>query len=128
MLRWMGLTFARFSGLVMVILGGWVFGANVSQLFTEGSSSTDTGVLIWILLTGAAGAVGGLLFLLSFDGPERLANRRTRIWGWIGMLAGAFLPSMVSPMLILVVLLASPALFTLEAKKEKTDSEPVTWK
>lgn len=126
MLRWIGLTFARFSGLVMVILGGWVFGANVWELLTEGSSGTDTGVLVWILLTGAAGAVGGVLFLLSFDGPERFANRRTRTWGWIGMLAGAFLPSMVSPMLILVVLLASPALFTLEAKKEETDSEPVT--
>jgi len=89
----------------MTILGFWVFAINTIE------DSYADGTLRWILVSGALGAVGGVLYLLSFDGPGQFRTRWIRVSGWIGMLALAVLPwsftFLVFPMFALTV----PTLF-----------------
>ena len=108
----MGLTFARFAGLVMLMSGVWLFAGNIGLV--GGEYGYGPWVLPWILGTGVASAVGGLFYLLSIDGPRRFRTTRTRRWSWAGMFIGALVPSLIAPFLLLVVLLASPTLFLLQ--------------
>ncbi len=111
LLRWMGRTFAKFVGLVIMILGAWVVIINIGEAFR--STGVYQGwILLWILGSGLAGAVGGLFYLVSFDGPQRFRTTRTRLLSWLGMLGGALIPSMILPMLVVLVLAVSPTLFT----------------
>jgi hypothetical protein len=66
--------------------------------------------LAWIFGAGLAGAIGGVLFLLGIDGPERLRNRRIRLIGWVLMMALALLPSALSLVMFPMLLLTIPAL------------------
>lgn len=107
----MGRTFAKFVGLVVMILGAWVVIINIGEAF--GSTGGYQGwILLWIFGSGLAGAVGGLFYLVSFDGPQRFRTTRTRLLSWLGMLGGALIPSMILPMLVVLVLAVSPTLFT----------------
>ncbi len=104
MLGRLGWSLARFVGLVFFLAGGWLFGANLVGAVTD--ASYEGWVLAWILLSGLVGAVGGALFLLSIDGPDRLRNRRTRLIGWVMMWAVIALPSaliLLAPMLLLTI-------------------------
>jgi hypothetical protein len=89
----------------MTILGVWVFAINL----IEDSYSGET--LRWILASGGLGAVGGLLYLLSFDGPDSLRTRWIRISGWIGMLVLAVLPWSFSFLVLPMFALTIPTLF-----------------
>ena len=100
--RRLAATFGRFVGLVMMILGGWVVVINLVELGYSGW------VLVWILVSGALGAAGGLLFLLSFDGPPAFRTFQTRFAGWLGMLVLALLPSSLSLLVVPMLLLALP--------------------
>lgn len=108
MLRRFGQTLPRFVGLAMTILGVWVFAINLIE------DSYTGGTRVWILASGALGAAGGLLYLLSFDGPDRFRTQWTRLSGWVGMLVLALLPwsftFLVFPMVLLTIstLLALP--------------------
>lgn len=104
MLRRLGQTLARLVGLAFAILGAWVFAINLGELAYSGW------VLFWVLTSGLAGAVGGLVFLLSFDGPPRFHSARVRLLGWVGMLFFAVLPSSLSWPLLAMVLLTIPTL------------------
>lgn len=101
----MGQTYARFVGLVMTILGVWVFAINVIE------DSYSGGTLRWILASGALGAVGGVLYLLSFDGPDPLRTRWVRVSGWIGMLVLAVLPWSFTFLVLPMFALTIPTLF-----------------
>lgn len=85
----------------MTILGVWVLAINLTE------DSYTGGIRAWILASAALGAVGGVLYLLSFDGPDPLRTRWARVAGWIGMLALAVLPwsftFLVLPMFALTV-------------------------
>lgn len=70
-------------------------------------------ILAWILFSGIAGAVGGVIYLLSFDGPERFRTRRHRFWGWGAMLLAFLLPTSLTLMLVPLVLLLIPSLYTI---------------
>lgn len=105
LLRWMGLTFARFVGLAVMILGAWIF---ILNLVDKGWSDL---VLVWILASGLVGAVSGLGFLLSFDGPARFRNRWVRVISWAGMLASVALPTSLTFMLVPMVVLVLPTMF-----------------
>jgi hypothetical protein len=105
LLRWMGRTFVRFVAVSVAILGVWMFILNL------GASGWDPVTYVWILASGAAGAVGGVLFLLSIDGPPRFRTKRTRITGWGLMLASVLLPTSLTFMLVPLVLLLIPTLF-----------------
>ena len=116
MLGRLGWSLARFVGLVFVLLGGWVFLINVVELSYSG------GILIWIVLSGLFGAVGGVAYLLSIDGPERFRSRKVRSLGWFGMAALAILPTSVSLILIPMLVLTLPTLFI---RGHLADGQPV---
>lgn len=111
MLRWMGRTSAKFVGLVIMILGAWVVIVNLGDAF-QARGGYQGWVLLWIFTSGTAGAIGGLFYLVSFDGPDRFRTTRTRVASWFGMLGGALIPSMILPILVVLVLAVSPTLFT----------------
>ena len=87
MLGRLGWTLARMVGLVFALLGAWVFTLNLME------RSYDGWVFVWVVLAGLSGAVGGVLFLLSVDGAQRFRTARMRLFGWVGMLVLALLPS-----------------------------------
>ena len=118
LLRWMGRTFVRFVAVSVAILGAWMFILNV------GASGWDPLTHVWILASGAAGVTGGLLFLLSMDGPTRFRTKRKRILGWGLMLVSVLLPTSLTFMLVPLVLLLIPTLF--KEPGEGTGGEPVT--
>lgn len=104
LLRWMGVTFARFVGLVVLILGGWTFAVNVTDIDYEGL------ILVWILASGLVGALGGLFYLLSWDGPERFRKQRIRLWSWVAMVVASLLPTSLTLMIFPMVVVVSPML------------------
>ncbi len=106
----MGQTYARLIGLAMTLLGIWIVAINL----IEGSYSG--GIWVWVLGSGALGAIGGVLYLMSFDGPDRFRTGRTRLAGWLGMLVLALLPWSFTFLVVPMVVLAIP---TLIAKPEK---------
>lgn len=121
LLRWMGLTFARFVGLTVIILGVWTFVANVVHVADRG---TDWWVTVWILASGLAGAVGGTLFMLSLDGPDRFRTRRFRMVAWALMILATLLPTNLRPMMLPLVLATVYTLFYFYPLGEA--QEPVT--
>lgn len=105
LLRWLALTFARFVGLSVTILGGWLM---LGQAAEGGPVGTWVALIVAF---GAIGVVSGLAFLFSFDGPARFRTRWVRVLSWIGMLVSVMLPSSLTLMLVPLVLLVSPSLF-----------------
>ncbi len=98
--------FYRLVGLATTIFGLWVVFINLIEVSYSGW------ILTWILSAGFLGALGGVLFLLSFDGPPRLGTRKMRLFGWLGMLFLAFLPWSFQFVMLPLVLLVLPALIT----------------
>lgn len=88
----------------MTILGAWILVLNLTQ-------DSQGEALGWILTSGALGAVGGVVYLLSFDGPDRLRSRWVRVSGWIGMLALAVLPWSFMFLVVPMFALTVPTLF-----------------
>ena len=120
LLKWIGKTFARFVGLLIAVLGAWIFGANAYSAIT-GSTVYDPGwVLAVVLVAGALSTAGGVLFLLSLDGPERFSTRKTRLRAIVMMIAGSLLPTTVT---IVVLPLALLMLTTLKGLPRE---EPAT--
>jgi hypothetical protein len=89
-------------GLGFSLLGTWVLVINLIERRYEGAT------LAWILASGLAGGVGGGLFLLSIDGPPKFRSRPVRLTGWVGMLLLAAMPTSVSFLLLLLVVLTIP--------------------
>jgi len=105
-MRQLARAFYRLVGLAVTLLGAWVLFINLADISYSGW------VLVWILSAGLVGAVGGVLFLLSFDGPPRARTRWVRLLGWLGMLFLALLPWSFQFVMLPLVLLALPALVT----------------
>lgn len=117
----MGQWIAKFVGYAVMLLGGWVFGMNGWQALT--SDGGYEGRILWLVLgTGLAGFVGGLFYLLSFDGPRSLRTERVRLWGWAGMLISALLPHSLTLLILPLVFLAVPMLPHLRMKDEPSTS------
>ena len=104
LLRWMGSTFARFVAFVVMILGIWTFVRNVTGANYEGL------VLVWVIASSFAGGAGGLLYLLSWDGPQRFRSQPIRLGGWLAMLASALLPTTLTLMILPMVIVVCPLL------------------
>lgn len=116
LLRWMGRMFARFVAVSVIILSAWLFFVNAF-----GDQGWRVWVLIWILASGVAGTVGGVLYLLSLDGPARFRTKPTRIGGWAAMLAAVLLPTALAFMLVPLVLVLIPTLFTVHSPPESAE-------
>lgn len=119
LLKWMGMAFARFVGVSVALLGGWIFILNL------GDRGWESWVLVWVLASGLLGALSGLAFLLSFDGPDRFRNRTARLIAWLGMLASVSLPTSLTFMLVPMILLVLPTLF-LTPSPAGANREPIT--
>ena len=85
-------TFARFVGLASVMYGGSIFLGHLLAAL-NGAIYEPGWSLPLIMGLGGAGAVGGVIYLLSFDGPPQWRGRSRRLLGWSGMLVCALLPS-----------------------------------
>lgn len=108
----LGRSLIRLIGLAFVMAGSWVFLVNLAVF------GYQTWVWAYVLASGAVGAGGGLLYLLSVDGPPRHRMKRTRILGWLGMLVLALMPSSLWIVLLPLILLAVPTLFVRPAQVE----------
>ena len=97
-------TFYRLLGLMFAMLGSWILYHNLAEIRYSGL------ILLWILSAGFFGVVGGLLFLLSFDGPVRLRTSRLRFAGWLGIMFLALLPQSLQLATLPLTLLLIPAL------------------
>lgn len=103
--------------MIFAVLGLWILVLNLIEMSYSGA------ILAWILISGVLGLVGGVLYLLSFDGPDRWRTRRVRIAGWIGMVTLAVLPTSLSIVLLAIVLLVIP---TLVPRRGEGDPEPAS--
>lgn len=119
LLLWMARMYARFVAISVAILGAWIFVINLFELDGE------FWILAWVLLSGLAGAAGGVLYLLSMDGPERFRTRSRRFIGWLAMLVSVMLPTSLTLMLVPLVLLLIPSLFVMRPQDGEAE-EPVT--
>jgi len=120
LLRWMGRVFARFVAVSVALISGWTFVVNVAQ-----PGAWETWAYLWIIASGLAGAVGGVAYLLSLDGPDRFHVKRFRWGGWAMMLLAILLPTSLTFMLVPLVLVLIPTLFSV-AQDKQANEEPVT--
>lgn len=103
-MRRLGLVFARFVGLAVMLAGAWLLLVNLF-LGPRGLLL----IYLWILSSGLVGVVSGLFFLFSFDGPVRFRNGTIRLLAWLGMVASLAVPHYsVAVLLIPLVVLALP--------------------
>lgn len=84
--------YARLIGLLVVVLSAWMVSVNVVQ-HVFGENTYDPPAMLYVVLGfGLVGMVGGTVFLLSWDGPQRFRSPALRVVGWLGMMFMAFLP------------------------------------
>ncbi|HSM46014.1 MAG TPA: hypothetical protein VK969_13445, partial [Acidimicrobiia bacterium] len=93
-----------FVALAVILLSAWLFVAKALEVRHEGL------IFVWILISGLAGTAGGVLYLLSIDGPGRYRTRALRTAGWAMMLAAMTLPSSLSFFMLPMVALLFPTL------------------
>ena len=119
MLRWMALTFARFVGLSVTILGGWLVLGQAAEGGPVGS------FVALIMAFGVIGMISGLAYLFSFDGPAPFRARWVRVLSWAGMMVSVLLPTSLQVMLVPMVLLVVPSVF-LTPRPAGQAHDPVT--
>jgi hypothetical protein len=84
--------YARLIGLMVVMLGAWMVSANVVEQVLGENTYDPAWMLFVVIGFGLVGVVGGVTFLLGWDGPPRFRSSMTRTLGWLGMMCMAFLP------------------------------------
>lgn len=99
--------YARLIGLLVVVLSAWMVSVNVVQ-HVFGENTYDPPAMLYVVLGfGLVGMVGGTVFLLSWDGPQRFRSPALRVVGWLGMMFMAFLPWSFTFLFFPLVALAS---------------------
>jgi hypothetical protein len=112
---------ARVAGIAAVLLGLWVFGVNFVQSVL-GENGYDPRWMVWVILAwGLVGAAGGVVFLLSLEGPQRWRTQTRRLIGWLGMLVLAVLPSVTLLVMVPLTLVAGISLFEAHANPTAGD-------
>jgi hypothetical protein len=101
-----------------MILSGWGLFVNVIDLL-RGEIEAPGLLVVVVVSTGISGTLGGLVYLLSFDGPRALRTQRLRLFGWMGMLIAALLPTSLTLMIVPMVLLVCPVLPYLKLVEEQ---------
>lgn len=116
----MGRVFARFVAVSVTLISAWTFVINIAQ-----PANWAPWVFVWIIASGIIGVVGGVVYLLSLDGPIRFRKRLFRQGGWLMMLLAVALPTSLTFMLVPMVLVLIPTLFTVD-RGDQAQEEPVT--
>ena len=78
------------------------------DVLVRGDIEVPVLLAVMVVSVGISGALGGLAYLASFDGPQALRTQRLRLGGWFGMLIATLLPSSLTLMLVPMVLVACP--------------------
>jgi hypothetical protein len=99
--------FARLTGVVVLLYGAWLFTINLFEAVTDSNTYEPPWMLLVILGFGASGAFGGILFLLSIDGPSRFRTPMIRAIGWIGMFICSALPTSLFYVLLIMVAISA---------------------
>lgn len=77
---------------MVVLFGVWLVSVNViDHVFGENTYDPPS-TLYTVIGFGLVGLVGGVVFLLSWDGPDLFRSRALRVMGWLGMMFGSLLP------------------------------------
>ena len=111
MVRRFAATYARLVGLMVALLGAWLVSVNVIEHVLGENTYEPASFLYLVIGLGLTGLVGGVAFLLSWDGPERFRSRAVRVMGWLGMVFMSLLPWTFSFVLFPLVALAGLTLF-----------------
>jgi hypothetical protein len=102
--------FARLTGLVVLLYGAWVVTINLFEAATGSNTYEPPWMLLVVLGFGAFGAVGGILFLLSIDGPPGFRTPMIRAIGWVGMFICSALPTSLFYVLLIMVAISAVVL------------------
>lgn len=102
--------YGRLVGLVILVYGGWLFGATIAAA-AGGSQYDSAGVFLTILAFGLIGFICALGYLLTFDGPNSWRTTKRRSIAWLGMFVSAALPSSLIVIVFPMVLLAVVTIF-----------------
>ncbi len=107
LLQWMGRMLVRFVGLIFILYGLLLFAETVIDLFQgEVDANTPLWAIAWFLASGLAALAGGVMFILSFDGPPRWRTRLRRGTGVGLMLASSLLPTTVGSAVFIFAILS----------------------
>jgi hypothetical protein len=104
--------FARLVSIAIALLGAWILIRNVTGRNYEGW------VLAYILLTSLLGLVGGTLYVLTMDGPQRFHTSTWRMWGWWLMLVSVIYTT-INVIAVPLVALVFPGLPWMRDRQEK---------
>ena len=81
---------ARVVGNAVLLYSGVIFFGNAVGAMA--GADYDSGAIVLLIVgVGAIGLAGGVVFLLSLDGPESWRTTTRRSLGFIGMMIAAFL-------------------------------------
>lgn len=111
LMQWMGRMLVRFVGLIFVIYGLLLFVGNTVELARGQVGDVPVWAIAWILVSGLAAVAGGILFILSFDGPARWRTRFRRGTGIALMVASSLIPSTVGSIVFVFAIFALPSLW-----------------
>ena len=103
-------TFARLTGLVVLLYGAWMVTINLFETVTGSNTYEPRWMLLVVLGFGVSGVIGGTLFLLSIDGPSRFRTPMIRAIGWVGMFICAALPTSLFYILLIMVAISAVVL------------------
>lgn len=101
---------ARFVGLVFVLYGALLFFGNLIGLL-GGNVDAPWWAILWVLSSGALAIAGGVLFILTFDGPTPWRAKRRRAVAVALMMLSSFVPSTVGAITFVFAVLAIPSIW-----------------
>lgn len=110
LLQWMGRILARFVGLIFVLYGALLLFGNLIGLI-GGTVDAPWWAVLWVLSSGAVAMVGGVLFILTFDGPASWRAKRRRVVAVALMMLSSFVPSTVGAITFVFAVLAIPSIW-----------------
>ena len=117
LLHWMGRMLARFVGVIFVLYGALLFFGNLFTYF-GGGVDAPWWAIGWVLASGAIAMVGGLGFILTFDGPDSWKSRKRRTAAVALMMLSSFVPSTVGAITFVFAILAIPSIWVRAEERE----------
>lgn len=83
---------ARVVGIAVLLYSAVIFFGNAIGALA-GAEYDSFEIVLLIVIVGALGLAGSVVFLLSIDGPESWRTTTRRAVGWLGMMIASLLPT-----------------------------------